>query len=71
MEQLRIFLPYLGYCVTASFVKLGKGTHNILRMQFLKDMLKYNIDQLFLNFINQQLNEISSCAEQKEKLKFQ
>lgn len=32
-----------------------EGTHNVLRMQILKDMHKYNIDRIFLGFMQEQV----------------
>jgi alkylation response protein AidB-like acyl-CoA dehydrogenase len=31
-----------------------EGTHNVLRMQTLKDILKYNIDQIYLDYMRSQ-----------------
>lgn len=35
-----------------------EGTHNVLRMQVLKDILKYQVDDLYLGFMQEQLQKI-------------
>lgn len=35
-----------------------EGTHNVLRMQVLKDILKYHVDDLYLTFMRDQLKNI-------------
>lgn len=37
-----------------------EGTHNTLRMQILKDILRYQIDDLYINHLESLLSEISS-----------
>lgn len=37
-----------------------EGTHNVLRMQILKDIFKYEVDKIFLTFMNNQAKNISS-----------
>lgn len=36
-----------------------EGTHNVLRMQILRDILKYNIDHIFINYMEENLKIIS------------
>lgn len=38
-----------------------EGTHNLLRAQILKDMLKYNIEQIYLEFMYTEINKIKQC----------
>lgn len=42
-----------------------EGTHNVLRMQVLKDILKYNIDKIYFSFLQQQLQKLSECPEKE------
>lgn len=37
-----------------------EGTHNVLRMQILRDMLRYNVDQLYIEYIQDKCNKINS-----------
>ena len=36
-----------------------EGTHNTLRMQIARDILKFQIDKIFINYISEELNNIS------------
>ena len=36
-----------------------EGTHNLLRAQIHKDILKYNIDQIYLKYMQDKLAEIT------------
>ncbi len=46
-----------------------EGTHNTLRMQILKDILKYEIDQIFINYIEETLSLIANDDDQKQQIK--
>lgn len=48
-----------------------EGTHNILRMQVLKDIYKYNVDQLFLSFIREELDRFSQPSSYLQELSSQ
>lgn len=37
-----------------------EGTHNVLRMQLLKDMQKYNIDQIYLSYMRNELQKLQN-----------
>jgi alkylation response protein AidB-like acyl-CoA dehydrogenase len=37
-----------------------EGTHNLLRAQVLKDILKYNIDDIYLKFMNEEIAKIKT-----------
>jgi hypothetical protein len=39
-----------------------EGTHNTLRMQILRDIHKYRIDQIFLDYVDRQLNNLNTDA---------
>ena len=41
-----------------------EGTHNTLRMQILRDMLKYKIDELLMGYILEQLNALNTESKQ-------
>lgn len=36
-----------------------EGTHNVLRMQILRDILKYNIDQIYFAYMHDELKKIT------------
>lgn len=40
-----------------------EGTHNTLRMQILKDILRYNIDGIFLSYIEKKLSSIEPVTQ--------
>ena len=40
-----------------------EGTHNTLRMQILRDILKYKIDEIYLDFVSQKLAKVL-CEEE-------
>jgi len=46
-----------------------EGTHNILRMQILKDILRYQIDEIFLNHLEEVISQIDECRGHKNVLK--
>ena len=37
-----------------------EGTHNTLRMQILRDIHKYHIDEIYLNYMDKQLSKIGN-----------
>lgn len=39
-----------------------EGTHNVLRMQILKDIHKYNIDKIFLGYMQNELKKVTEPA---------
>lgn len=42
-----------------------EGTHNTLRMQVLRDILKYNIDQIYFSYIYDELKKIQDSDHSK------
>jgi acyl-CoA dehydrogenase len=40
-----------------------EGTHNVLRMQVLKDIFKYDIDKIYLSYIQSELEKIKDFSE--------
>lgn len=46
-----------------------EGTHNTLRMQILKDILRYKVDEIFLVYLNEILGKISSANPHVSSLK--
>lgn len=46
-----------------------EGTHNTLRMQILRDILKYKIDDIFINFIETEFEKIPASESRKKTLK--
>lgn len=42
-----------------------EGTHNVLRAQILKDILKYEIDQIYLHFMKNEINKIQDTQDIK------
>lgn len=47
-----------------------EGTHNVLRMQILKDILRYHIDDLFLRHVERIVDSISDPIAEKYKSDF-
>ncbi len=45
-----------------------EGTHNVLRMQILRDILRYHIDEIFLEHIQFEMNALSQTNELKKSL---
>lgn len=45
-----------------------EGTHNTLRMQILRDILKYKIDEIYLKFMQQELAKIPDPESRKKTL---
>jgi acyl-CoA dehydrogenase len=46
-----------------------EGTHNVLRAQVLKDIHKYNIDHVFLEFIKKEIATLTKPKEAIDRLK--
>lgn len=42
-----------------------EGTHNVLRMQIAKDILKYKIDKIFIDFMEKELAKFTASSYQK------
>jgi alkylation response protein AidB-like acyl-CoA dehydrogenase len=42
-----------------------EGTHNVLRMQVLKDILKYNIDKIYVTYLNSEIEKIKKHPQAK------
>ncbi len=45
-----------------------EGTHNILRMQILRDILKYNADQVYLAYMQQEIQYTEGAEQIKQGL---
>lgn len=46
-----------------------EGTHNTLRMQILKDILKYQIDDIFYHFVEDTLSDIKEYMNHQQRIK--
>lgn len=45
-----------------------EGTHNVLHMQILKDIHKYNIDQIFISYIRKEINRLDKKSPYPEMI---
>lgn len=45
-----------------------EGTHNVLRMQILKDILKYDVDKIYLTFLENEIATLNGESELVVKL---
>lgn len=48
-----------------------EGTHNVLRAQVQRDILKYNIDQIYLDFMRTELAQLSEYKEYTQSISSQ
>jgi acyl-CoA dehydrogenase len=46
-----------------------EGTHNVLRMQVLKDILKYKVDEIYISFMQAEIEKLKSHEEFTTEIK--
>jgi len=45
-----------------------EGTHNVLRMQVLKDILKYQVDQIYVAFMHQEIEKLDPSSSRVKEI---
>ncbi len=48
-----------------------EGTHNVLRMQILKDILKYDIDRIYMSFMRKELEKLKKFSLHMQPIKIE